>query len=183
MNDKIKTPGMNNRESYVLSHNGFKTYMVSLFSDLNKAQIYKMSYRDSPHHENEILMSFDYLNVFKLNKDTEDFLIEIGDKKYIYGGEKVITFGTKDKEIKYNSEYGFNDVNFPYAYGEENIYFMLYEKKIPIQEYVKSKEKSEYEHFYKMDDELNGDKNTVENEGVVVYGNNFINCKNTHSKQ
>ena len=41
--------------------------MVLLFSALNKAQIYKMPHRDSPHHEIEILMSFDYLNVFKPN--------------------------------------------------------------------------------------------------------------------
>ena len=39
--------------------------MVLLFSALNKAQFYKMPYRDSPHHEIEILMSFDYLNLFK----------------------------------------------------------------------------------------------------------------------
>ena len=34
-----------------------------------------------------------------------------------------------------------------------------------------------------MDDELKGDKITVENEGVVVYGNDFINCKIIHCKQ
>ena len=28
-----------------------------------------------------------------------------------------------------------------------------------------------------MDDELKGDNITVENEGVVEYGNDFINCK------
>ena len=118
--DKIKTPEMTNPESY----NRFNTYMVLLFNDLNKAQIYKMPYRDSPHHEIEKLMSFDYLNVFQPNKLTEDFLIEIGDKKDIYVGEKVINFETNDKIVKYNSEYGFNDVKFPHAYGEENIYFM-----------------------------------------------------------
>ena len=51
-------------------------------------------------------MNFDYLNVFKPNEHTEDyhirktidenFLFEIGDKKYIYVGEKVLTFETKD---------------------------------------------------------------------------------------
>ena len=52
MNDKteetvpiIITPGLNNPETYVLTHNRFNTYMVSIFSDLNKAQIYKMPYR------------------------------------------------------------------------------------------------------------------------------------------
>ena len=55
MNDKIKTPGLSNPESYVLKHARFIFYMVLLFTDLNKAQIYKIPYRDSPHHEIEIL--------------------------------------------------------------------------------------------------------------------------------
>ena len=32
---------MNNPKTYVLTGNSFNTYMVSFFSDLNKAQIYK----------------------------------------------------------------------------------------------------------------------------------------------
>ena len=72
--------------------------MVLIFSDLNKAQFYKVPYKDSPHHEIEILMSFDYLNVFKPNQHTEDyhirkpndetFVFEIGDRKYIFIWEK-----------------------------------------------------------------------------------------------
>ena len=83
--------GLNNPETYVLTHNRFNTYMVLLYSDLNKTQIYKMPYRDSPHQEIEILMSFYYLNVFKRNEHTEDyhirkpnvenFLFKIEDKK------------------------------------------------------------------------------------------------------
>ena len=80
MNDKleeivlnIETPGLNNPESYVLKHNRFNTYMVLIFSDLNKAQIYKIPFRDSPHHEIEIIMSSNYLNVFKPNENTEDY--------------------------------------------------------------------------------------------------------------
>ena len=48
--------------------------------------------RDSPHLEIEILMSFDYLNVFRPNEHTEDyhtrkpnnaiFLFKIEDSKY-----------------------------------------------------------------------------------------------------
>ena len=38
----IKTPGLNNPEAYVLKHNRFNTHLVLVFSDLNKAQIYKM---------------------------------------------------------------------------------------------------------------------------------------------
>ena len=34
-----KTPGYNNPESYVLTQNRFKTFLVLIFSDLNKTQI------------------------------------------------------------------------------------------------------------------------------------------------
>ena len=56
-------------------------------------------------------------------------------------------------------------------------------KNIPIQEYKKSTEKSVHEYLYRMDDELKDDNITVENEGVVEHGNDFINCKIIHSKQ
>ena len=144
----------NNPEMYLLSDNGFNTCIVLLFSDLNKAQIYRIPYRDSPHHEMEILMSFDYMNVFKPNVHTEDyytrkpndenFLFEIGAKKHIYVGEKVLTFETKDKIVKHSSENGLNHVKFPSAYGNENIYFMLHQKNIPNQEYENSTVKNEY---------------------------------------
>ena len=68
-----KTPGLNNHETYILTHFKFITYMVVVFTDLNKAQIYKMPYRDSLHHEIEILMSFDYLHLFRPNEHTEDY--------------------------------------------------------------------------------------------------------------
>ena len=93
-----KTPGLNNPETYVLTHNRFNNYMVVVFTDLNKAQIYKMSYRDSPDREIEILMSFEYLHLFRPNEHTEDyhirkpnnanFLFKIEDKK-IFMLEKI----------------------------------------------------------------------------------------------
>ena len=66
MNEKalLKTPGLNDPEIYVLTHNRFNTSNVLALSELNKAQIYKMPYRDSPHNEIGILMSFEYLNFF-----------------------------------------------------------------------------------------------------------------------
>ena len=74
-NLEIKTPGLNNPETYVLTHNRFTIYMVVVFTVLNNAQIHKMPYRDSPHHEIEILMSFDYLHLFRPNEHTEDYHI------------------------------------------------------------------------------------------------------------
>ena len=68
-----------------------------------------MPYRDNPHHEIEKIMSFGHLNMFKPNEHTEEyhkggpndknFLFEIQDKKYIYVGEKLVTFLTNDKKV------------------------------------------------------------------------------------
>ena len=158
MNDKIKTPGLSNPESYLLKCAGFNTYMVLVITDLNKAQIYKMPNRDSPHHEIEILMSFDYLHLFRPNEDTEEhirkskieiFLFRIGDKKYIYVGENLFSFKTNDEILKYSSEHGYNDIKFQFARGKENIYFLLQQRYTPIQENENSTVKNEYQYLHK----------------------------------
>ena len=114
-----KTPRIKNPETYVLTHNRFNTYLVLICSDLTKTQTYKMPYRDSAHNEIEILMSFVYLNVFEPNEHTEDyhirrpndenFLFAIGDKKYIYVGEKIIRFETNYIIVKNSSDHCFSD--------------------------------------------------------------------------
>ena len=128
--NELKTPGLNNPETYVLTNNRFNTYMILIFTDLKKTQIYKKPYRNSPHQEIEIVMSFDYLHVFRPDENNKDgnFLFEIGDKKYIHVGEKFFSFETNDEIVDYFSEHGFNDVKYTYAYGKENIYFMLHQK-------------------------------------------------------
>ena len=60
---------------------------------------------------------------------------------------------------------------------------MLHQKYIPLQECENSTLKNEYQYLYKKDEELKGDIITVENEGIVEYGNDFLNCRITHSKQ
>ena len=51
--NELKTPVLNNPETYVITHNRFNTYMVLIFDDLKKAQISKMPYKNSPHQEIE----------------------------------------------------------------------------------------------------------------------------------
>ena len=178
MND-LKTPGLNNPETYVLTHNRFNTYIVLIFTDLKKAQIYKIPYRNSPHQEIENVMSFDYLHLFGPDENNKDgiFLFEIEDKEYVHVGENLFSFETNDEIVDCFSEHGFNDVKYTYAYGKENIYFMLYQKYIPFQEYENSTVKNEYQYLYKKDEELKGYIITVEIDGIVEYGNGFLNCK------
>ena len=138
-----------------------------------------MPYRNSPHQEIEKVMSFDYLHLFGLDENNKDgnFLFEI------HLGENLFSFETNDEIDGYTVDHGFNDVKYPFAHGKENIYFMLHQKYIPLQEYENSTVENEYQYLYKKDRELKGDNISVENEGVVEYGNDFINCKIIHSKQ
>ena len=142
-----------------------------------------MPYRNSPHQEIEKVMSFDYLHVFGPDKDNKDgnFLFKIEDKKFVHVGENVFSYETNDEFVDYFSEYGNNDVKYPVAYGTENIYFMLHRKYIPVQEYMNSSVENVYDYLYKKDMELKGYNITAENEGVVEYGNDFLNCKIIHS--
>ena len=135
----------------MLTHNRFNTYMVLIFTDLKKAQIYKMPYRNSAHHEIEKVMSLDYIRIFGMseNNKNRNFLFEIGNKKYVYVGKNLFSFETNDKIVNYFSEDGNNDFNYTFAYGKENIYFMLHRKYIPIQEYENSTMKNEYDYLYK----------------------------------
>ena len=83
----MKTPGLNNPETQVLTHNRFNTYIFLIFTDSKKAQIYKIPYRDSPHQEIEMVTKFDCDHLFKpfdLDKKTrarivtdENFLFKI----------------------------------------------------------------------------------------------------------
>ena len=183
--NELKTAGLNNPETYVLTHIRFNTFMVLIFTDLKKAQIYKIPYRKSPHQEIEKVMSFDYLHVFGPDENNKDgnFLFEIENKKYVHVGDKLFSFETNDENVDYFTEHGNNDVKYSFAYGKENIYYMLHQKNIPLQEYENSTMKNEYQYLYKRDEELKGDNISVENKGLVEYGNDFLICKIIHSKQ
>ena len=68
----IKTPGLNNSETYVLTDNRFNSFLVLTFSDLNETQIHKMPNKSTSHHQNGKIMISNYLSLSKLNEHTED---------------------------------------------------------------------------------------------------------------
>ena len=72
-------------------------------------------------------------------------------------GKKLFCFETEDENVNYSSEYGFNDIKFPFAHGKENIYFMLHQKYIPLQDYENSTMKIEYQYLYKKKEEITND--------------------------
>ena len=157
--------------------------MVLFFTDLKKAQIYKMPYGNSPHQEIEMVTKFDYQHLFRpFGRDerthatietNENFLFKIEDKKYIYVGEKIFTFKTIDDFEEIFSESTYNDVKYPFALGKKDIYYMLYQKNITIEEFENEEMKDEYQYLYEKDGEIKG----YEDENMVEYGNDFLNCK------
>lgn len=52
-------------------------------------------------------------------------LIKINDNNYIYIGDSIYSFTTKDKILDYISPVGNNDVPYPVCYGEHYVYFMV----------------------------------------------------------
>ena len=82
-------------------------------------------------------------------------------------GEKIFTLKTIDDIEEYFSESGFNNVKYPFALSKQNIYYMLYQKYITIEEFENAEMEDEYQYLYKKDSELKGDNITVENDGRV----------------
>ena len=130
----------NNPETYLLSHNRFIDYLVLIFVDKKKAQIYTFPNRVDEHDVIKLIIDFQYKRLFRPNKQLEryhigtpkheNFLFKIGDKKYLRVGEAVFTFTTNSNIIIYGFEYGFNDIKFPFAYDQTNIYYMLEKKYV-----------------------------------------------------
>ena len=82
-------------------------------------------------------------------------------------GKNLISFETNDEIVHYSSEHGFDDVKFPFAHGKENIYFMVHQNYIPLQEYENSAVNNEYQYLYKKDDVLKGIIITVQNGALL----------------
>ena len=83
-----KIPGLNKLETYVLTHNRFITYLVSICSDLNETHFYKKPYRVI---EIEVVISFNYVNVLKPNEHTKDYHIKKKTVKIFFLRMKIKT--------------------------------------------------------------------------------------------
>ena len=118
--------------------------------DNNKVKIYK---------KDKVIKIYDVKEVFigdsEVREDTDDdlygntFLLELKDR-YVYVGPEIYEFPKKDKVRKYYSTIGKNDVPYPIAVGEKNIYF-LFDKKYVLKRFVKHIDEDMYQDYYKME--------------------------------
>ena len=79
--------------------------------------------------------------------DGNSILLNLSKNKYVYIGESIYSFETKnDKILEYHSPVGNNDVPYPVAVGEKYVYFLIENCYLP---------KTEFEDFpkkYRWDD-------------------------------
>ena len=139
----LKSPiGLNNPETYLISNSRYVDYLVLIFVKRKKAQIYSFPNRVDEYDTIRLVIEFDYKRLFRPNKHLESyhvtepkdesFLFKLNDKKYLHVGESIFTFKSKGNIIKYGLEYEHNDINYPFAYDQTNIYYMQHQKYEPI---------------------------------------------------
>ena len=80
MNDKFKTPGLNNPETNVLTHNRYNTYMVLIFTDLKRLKLIEC------HIETVLIKKLKWLQNFIIN-----IYLDLLDLKKEYMLEKKLT--------------------------------------------------------------------------------------------
>ena len=164
----LKPPvALKNPETYLLSNNRFIDYLVLIFVKKKKAKIYSFPNRVDEYDIIKLMIEFDYKRLFRPNKHLEryhvtepkdeSFLFKLNDKKYLHVGESIFTFKTTGNIVKYGLEYGYNDINQPFAYDQTNIYYMQHQKYEPIDQYKKSTYKNEYDYLYR-NNKVNGKK-------------------------
>ncbi len=131
-------------QTYKILDNGSEPFAVDVFS--NHIEVYKQLYNNNNSYtrDKKILVT-PFKKIFIGDNNLKDkaaarkgmypgnsILICTGKGKYIYIGNKIYSFETRDNEdIKeYYSPVGNSVVPYPYAVGENYTYFMLDEETI-----------------------------------------------------
>ena len=56
-----------------MTRNRFNTYLVVIFTNENRAQVYKMVCKDIPKNEFELVMTFNFINLFRPKDHKEEY--------------------------------------------------------------------------------------------------------------
>lgn len=82
-------------------------------------------------------------------------LLELDNDRFVYIGIQVYEFTTDDTITEYLSPVGNNDVSYPFAIGETNVYFMSNHRYVPrsvFDQYVAPGVKDAYAYYYGHED-------------------------------
>ena len=102
--------------------------------------------------------------------------------RYVFIEGEIYEFSTTDKIVKYYSMVGNADVPYPIAVGEENVYFMLDRKYIPLKYFPKKMKARDFEEAYDLFYDYIGSNSDEEKEpiakGAKIY--KFKSVKKIH---
>ena len=102
--------------------------------------------------------------------------------RYVFIEGEIYEFSTTDKIVKYYSMVGNADVPYPIAVGEENVYFMLDRKYIPLKYFPKKMKARDFEEAYDLFYNYTPSNNDNDKEPIVkgakIY--KFKNVKKIH---
>ena len=102
--------------------------------------------------------------------------------RYVFIEGEIYEFSTTDKIVKYYSMVGNADVPYPIAVGEENVYFMLDRKYIPLKYFPKKMKAKDFEEAYDLFYDYTASNNDEEKEPIAKDAKifNFKNVKKIH---
>lgn len=125
-------------KKYYTHNNGGRPYMVQIQDGIISI------YENEPTYDEKVKTIKSYDKIFigkdntmvKGNKDDPRFLgnsilIKLSRHIYIYVGNEIYKFRTKDEIVDYKSYVGNSDVPYPYAIGTEYTYLMIEDICIP----------------------------------------------------
>jgi hypothetical protein len=159
-------------KTYFTHDNGGRPFMVQIIDDV--ISVYKQDldsnsdeedYEDTSTYNKKIKTIKSYEKVFigKDNSNTGKYyngkgddkrflgnsiLVKLTKHKYIYIGNIIYKFKTKDEIIKYESFVGNSDVPYPYAIGTEYTYLMIEDASIPNNILTNFANEDPYEIYY-----------------------------------
>jgi len=138
------------QKTYFTHDNGGRPFLVYVNEKDNEVDIYKIpksthyiepDYGNIKNYFIQLVASYKTLEVFvgksSLNPMTQfsgshgdnfdgnSILLKLRNNRYVFIGTEIYEFTTDDEIKIYHSPVGNSDVAYPFAIGEENVYFML----------------------------------------------------------
>jgi hypothetical protein len=90
-----------------------------------------------------------FLSTQNLSHKGNSILLQVGKHRYVYIGDEIYEFDTADNILSYVSPVGNSDVPYPFAVGEENVYFMLDKVSVPIKAFPPLERKEDVYNLYR----------------------------------
>lgn len=145
--------------SYTIIDNGSEPFVVDVYP--SHIEVFRQQFINPSYQRDKKVLDQEYQNIFIGDNDLKDnayapkgkykgnsILLFIRPGQYLYIGNEIYSFETKDDEVitSYFSPVGNSEVPYPYAVGEHHTYFMLDKEMVPT-DHLDGK-KDGYAQFY-----------------------------------